>query len=690
MQSGAPTREPSSPSIRYTLLVFGEGTCESHALPQRGSVVMGRAADVDIRIDDPSVSRAHARLDIGDDLVIHDLQSANGTRIRDPQGPLEGENTARFVDVEVPPGGKAKVEPGHVIHLGSVVAVIQRTSVAARPRRLWPHGYFEGCVEDACARATRSNTSFALMRVSIDGGSSRNDIEAALADATRSTDVLGVYGPSEYEILVVDADIGRVEEIRRRVESEVASRGAKARTGVATYPRDGRTPEALLGRAAASVRGSTPPPSGAVPLGSGSNGPRHVIVEDPAMQRLYRLAERIADSQINVLVLGETGVGKEVLAETIHRRSPRASHPYLRLNCAALSESLLESELFGHEKGAFTGATASKPGLLESAQGGTVFLDEIGEISPSIQVKLLRVLEERVVTRVGGLKPKSLDVRFVFATNRDLEVEVACRQFREDLYFRINGISLMIPPLRERVCEIEPLTRAFLADLCRRSGRAVPEIAPATLGLLRSYAWPGNIRELRNVIERAMVLCEHGVILPEHLPVEKLCATTVASQRPPRTPLPPPLPAAARVRVSIPPVPDLEAELRDEMLEPPPEEKTQRISRVEIDADLAPPPATVRPSAIERTVAPPLAPPRPAAGQDSEPPRSGTTVPRPGDFTVPRPGDPRDVTRERVQRALEQCAGNQTQAAKLLGISRRTLVTRIEEYGLPRPRKPAE
>lgn len=188
-----------------------------------------------------------------------------------------------------------------------------------------------------------------------------------------------------------------------------------------------------------------------------------------------------------------------------------------------------------------------KPGSSRAPRAGRCSSTK-SVISPAIQVKLLRVLEERVVTRVGGLKPKELDVRFVFATNRDLEVEVACRSFREDLYFRINGISLMIPPLRERPAEIEPLAYSFLADLCRRSGRATPIIAPSTLALLQDYAWPGNIRELRNVIERALVLCDSGTITPDHLPVEKLNATTVASRRPPRTPLPPPLPPSARAR----------------------------------------------------------------------------------------------------------------------------------------------
>src|SRR6185503_12869712 len=198
---------------------------------------------------------------------------------------------------------------------------------------------------------------------------------------------------------------------------------------------------------------------------------------------------------------------------------------------------LLESELFGHERGAFTGAVATKPGLLETAEGGTVFLDEVGELPLNIQVKLLRVLEERKVLRVGSVAHRLIDVRFIAATNRDLEVEVEVGRFRKDLYFRLNGISLLIPPLRDRTDEIAPLARGFVAECCRREGReSPPELSEEALAALDRYAWPGNIRELRNVIERAVLLCGDGpTVGPEHLPLEKL-AGTIAS--PPAEPLP--------------------------------------------------------------------------------------------------------------------------------------------------------
>jgi DNA-binding NtrC family response regulator len=303
-------------------------------------------------------------------------------------------------------------------------------------------------------------------------------------------------------------------------------------------------------------------------------------------EELERLVERVAQGTISVLLLGETGVGKEVLAERIHQRSKRADKPMLKLNCAALAESLLESELFGYEKGAFTGAVAQKRGLLETADGGTVFLDEIGELPAPTQAKLLRVLEERKVTRVGGLKPIDIDMRFISATNRDLEAESAAGRFRQDLYFRLAAITLVIPPLRRRIGEIAGLAQRFIADCCAREERTdVPALSRAALVLLEGHAWPGNVRELRNAIERAVVLCEGPTILPEHLPLD-------------------------RGRVTVQPE-DPASALRDEV----------------------------------------------------------------GTFEL-----------QRILDAIERCGGNQVKAAKLLGISRRTLVSRLSKAGLTKKR----
>jgi transcriptional regulator with PAS, ATPase and Fis domain len=254
---------------------------------------------------------------------------------------------------------------------------------------------------------------------------------------------------------------------------------------------------------------------------------------DDTMQELYRLVARVAAGTINVLLIGETGAGKEIVAEQLHRTSPRAAEPFLRLNCAALSESLLESELFGHERGAFTGAVESRPGLLETADGGTVFLDEVGELPPAIQVKLLRVIEEQMVLPVGGRKPRKIDVRFVSATNRDLEKEVAAGTFRQDLFFRLNGILIVVPPLRERASEIVPLAKGFVASVCEKMQRTpVPMLSPETLEQLQRHQWPGNVRELRNVMERAVLLCSGETIEPEHLSLDKLTNVEPAASTP--------------------------------------------------------------------------------------------------------------------------------------------------------------
>jgi two-component system, NtrC family, response regulator AtoC len=243
------------------------------------------------------------------------------------------------------------------------------------------------------------------------------------------------------------------------------------------------------------------------------------VILDPVMQELYAQAGRAAATDINVLILGETGVGKEILARAVHGCSPRNGGPFVALNCAALSETLLEAELFGNERGAFTGAVHARGGLLEAASSGTVFLDEVGELPHAIQAKLLRAIEEHRVLRVGGRSEREIDVRFVAATNRDLDQEVLRGRFREDLYYRLNGMSFTVPPLRERRTEIAPLSRIFLARANAGYRRQSPlGLSPDYLGALERYDWPGNVRELKNVIERGAVLCQGTTLLISHLP----------------------------------------------------------------------------------------------------------------------------------------------------------------------------
>jgi DNA-binding NtrC family response regulator len=341
------------------------------------------------------------------------------------------------------------------------------------------------------------------------------------------------------------------------------------------------------------------------------------VLLDPEMKRAYEIALRAAQSGISVLITGETGSGKEVFAETIHQRSNRRGKAFLRLNCAALSESLLESELFGHERGAFTGANLAKPGLLESTDQGTVFLDEIGEMPLSIQAKLLRVLEERSILRVGATKPRPIDVRFIWATNRDLRAEAKAGRFRNDLYYRIAGVEFAIPALRRRQIEIEPLAKLFLRRFCDRSGLSVPDITAEAFAAMHRYSWPGNVRELKNVMERAPFLCEGGPITAQHIPADGA---------------------------------DQESALF-------PAEETEAT---EVFVPNRPVPGTREAEAPGAAIRDPDASLPPIASEEE---------------------------RQRVSQALEQCAGNQTRAAKLLGVSRRTLINRLERLNMPRPKK---
>jgi transcriptional regulator with PAS, ATPase and Fis domain len=324
---------------------------------------------------------------------------------------------------------------------------------------------------------------------------------------------------------------------------------------------------------------------------------RSKVLVDPEMKSAYELVARAASSDVSVLLLGETGVGKEVMAETVHQQSRRADGPFLLLNCAALPESLLESELFGHEKGAFTGAHQSKAGLLEATDGGTVFLDEIGELALGTQAKLLRVLEERTLLPVGGTKARRINVRFITATNRDLAREARAGRFRSDLYYRISGLVVRIPPLRKRPSEIEPFARQFLRDFSRHLGQPEPFLSPGAIAALAAYAWPGNVRELKNVIERAILIATDGVIAREHVLLDP-------------------------------------HEIDDGLELVEPDDPTKVITRPKEEPS----------------------------------------------------GDSQDE-RQRLIQALEECGGNQTRAAKQLGISRRTLINRIEQWQLPRPKK---
>jgi len=536
------------------LLVMGPKQFATFALPARGEVIVGRGNTdgVDVRLDDAKASRRHLRLVVGDVIEIEDLGSANGTRVHDRK---------------LPARTRVQVLPGEAISIGSLVLMVQsaRSLPAQRRGRPISETEFEQRVEWECARAEATSATFSVARVPAPPDGSPPDVAYG---EIRMIDLVGRCGPHGLALLLP----GLAGERARAIAAVFAHRLVDGASGirVATYPSDGRSARALLAR----LRADATDGAGTWPIASVEEG----------MLRVEALAERASAGNINVLILGESGTGKEVLARAIHAASARASRPLVPINCAALAPSLFESELFGHERGAFTGAAQAKPGLLETAPGGTIFLDEIGELPPDAQAKLLRVIETRELLRVGGVRPRKIDVRFVCATNRDLEADAASGHFRRDLYFRLNGMTLTIPPLRERPADIPVLARGFLARARFEPPlkKPLPELSEAAMTILRAHGWPGNVRELKMWIERALVLCEGPVLLPEHFPQ--------------------PMPLVVSV---------------------------------------------------------------PATTQEA----------------------PEDE-RARILAALAACGGNQSRAARQLGISRKVLIARLDRYGTARPRKP--
>jgi transcriptional regulator with AAA-type ATPase domain len=544
---------PTSSSPSFALRALGPSFVLSITLPPAGCITLGRSPDADVKLDDPSVSRVHARLHLlGSGVAIEDLGSANGTRLGSR---LLGRGEA------------AAFEPGHAATLGAVTLVLSAGYEPAARSVVVASEAFASSLARASLRAGGGGGASALARFYVTGRLPAREIEQAVEDAGEGRVAAALVAAGDYALLFEGLGAAEARARLERAAARLRAQGAAVRFDLEPVEGDVERPSALLAR-------PTPPP------------PEAPAAQPTAMDRVRQLVSLVADSTITVLLVGETGVGKEVTAEEIHRRSSRAPGPFLRLNCGSFSETLLESELFGHERGAFTGAVQAKPGLLEAARGGTVFLDEVGELPLRLQVKLLRVLEEQQVLRVGGLSPRPIDVRFVAATNRDLEREVAEGTFRRDLFFRLNGIIIQLPPLRDRPEEIMQLAEVFLGRACDRAGRPVPALPPETREALMRHAWPGNVRELRNVMERAVLLCRGSVIRTDDLHLER-----------------------------------------------------------------------------------------------SDAPQGGNVVADSETSTSD------DDERRRVLDALARCAGNQTQAAKLLGVSRGTLLARLDAYNLPRPRK---
>ncbi len=360
----------------------------------------------------------------------------------------------------------------------------------------------------------------------------------AVDAVTDATAALALLGRQRADLVVVEAKLGVTSGLLARVRKELPDPPPLIATGPDTrefavealragaidYLLKPVQPEELLAAAGrARENASAPPTPGPVSRGPGggpSAGFEELIGCNPRMQRVYALIRTVAPASSTVLVSGESGTGKERVAEAIHRLSPRRDRPLIRVNCSAFAEGVLESELFGHEHGAFTGAVRARAGVFRKADRGTLFLDEVGDLPPSTQVKLLRVIQEREVQPVGGDVALPVDVRLIAATNRDLAREVKEGRFREDLYFRLNVIPIQLPALRERPDDISPLAEHFLSTFARQCGKLLDGFTDRAMAAMERYSWPGNVRELENAIERAVVLAQGNVIDLADLPQE--------------------------------------------------------------------------------------------------------------------------------------------------------------------------
>ncbi len=497
--------ESSDSGASYLLVLEGDSTSR-FSLPAEGVVLVGRDEQADLCLRDDSVSRRHARLVLTEEGArLVDLGSHNGTTLN-----------GRPVDTAQP------LLSGDVVSFGAVVAVVRTRARAAPAHAPLQAERLMARLREEAERALRYGRPLTALVLALpqQGCVGHEAAEALLAAEAGPAEAAGWLDSSHLLWMMPEVSGEPGEDgLGERVGALLAA-CPQGRLGIATCPSDGCDAESLVAAARAAARTAV---SGAwAPAAEGITrltlADRTVLVADPAMAQLYALLRRLAASELPVLVCGETGVGKENAAFAVHHWSPRSDKSFIAINCAALPEGLVESELFGHERGAFTGANTTRVGLLESAQGGTVFLDEVGELPPSAQAKLLRALEVRRITRVGDVRERPIDLRVVAATHRDLEAEVAAGRFREDLYFRLGAATVLLPPLRERPREVPLLARDFLARACQSLGREEMELSAGTLYALSRHAWPGNVRELRNLMDYAAAAVPENVVEPHHLP----------------------------------------------------------------------------------------------------------------------------------------------------------------------------
>jgi DNA-binding NtrC family response regulator len=489
-----------------SLLIYHRNGSLMVELREDVPVVVGRARPSDISIRDTSLSRQHARfLLTGSELWVEDLNSTNGTRIN-------GKKVQR-----------GRVGKNDEVRLGSVTVAYHALGAAdAEAEGMDGHDQFVTRLEQELVRARTFNRPLAVMMVQAarreNGHVSR--WAPRLQGLLRPVDLVGLYDDRTVLIGLVESGAEEATMLGRLIVDDRPRGQPALRCGICLHARQATTDQ-LIAEARAALRRTTQRQTVvAVEGGKGKEaekGEGAPVVLSPRMQEIYRQAERVADSPIPVLIYGETGTGKEVLAQTIHDRSGRRRKPIRFVNCGAIPEQLVESVLFGHERGSFTGADQRRLGVFEEANGGTVMLDEVGELSAGAQTALLRVLESKRISRVGSSKEIPVDVRIVAATNRDLQQMCQAGGFRIDLFYRLESMVFHLPPLRERVEEILPLVERFIKAAAKANSCKVPRLDEKARRILLAYDWPGNVRELRNVIERAVVIADEGLITPHDL-----------------------------------------------------------------------------------------------------------------------------------------------------------------------------
>ena len=601
---------------RSYLLCFADNSATTFDLPERGELLVGRAPDVHFRLDDKLVSRQHARLHITSAGVhLTDLGSRHGTQVNG-----ERVRTTRHL------------ESGDVIAIGSATLVFHGAVRPSVTRAFLESRVLQQRLEEELERAQRYRRALSLLIVELVGDKRRArvpdqaQVVASLAGRIRAIDAVSFTHATRLTFLLPELGSQEAGHLAEDIVTALIPVAPQARAGLASCPDDALDLDTLrsCARLAAKAAGTGRLQRASELAWYRAVGEHEVLVADPAMRRVYQLIDRLATTELPILITGDTGTGKELAAAAVHHSSARASGPFVSINCGALSQSLLESELFGHVKGAFTGASTARPGVFERAHGGTLFLDELGEMSSSAQVALLRALETKRVTRLGDTRERAVDVRLVAATNRDLGEAMESGRFRRDLFFRLSTARLALPPLRDRSREIPLLAQALLARACKRMGREPLDMSLSVSHALLDYSWPGNVRELANAMQYAAATADplDTELDIWHLP-ESIAASTIGTAS----------------------------------------DMTEYRSR------------TITPAPAPAANGPPLA----EGSSDAPGDVDGPDVPV---AFRPIAEEVRELEKKRMLQALAATGGRRNKAAALISMPLRTFVTKLKRYGI--------